>query len=87
MPSTQPTAMQTLMTSKYTARALLEDWVEAKLSVAGEYSSNHIASYKEIIAEAKAYANNLDIAWDDEIIPEHVQEAIDADREFWRDNK
>ena len=75
------------MTSKHTVRELIVELVEAKISVAGEYSSNMIASYKEIIEEAKAYANDLDIAWDDEIIPEHVQEAIDADREFWRDNK
>lgn len=72
-------------TRKHTVRELIVELVEAKISVAGEYSSNMIASYKEIIEEAKAYANDLDIAWDDEIIPEHVQEAIDADREFWSD--
>ncbi|HWI67101.1 MAG TPA: hypothetical protein VNS88_01760, partial [Nitrospiraceae bacterium] len=70
---------------KHTVRELIVELVEAKISVAGEYSSNMIASYKEIIEEAKAYANDLDIAWDDEIIPEHVQEVIDADREFWSD--
>lgn len=73
------------MTGKLTARDLLESWVGQKLSVAGEYSSNYIASYNEIITEAKAYANDLDIAWDDKIIPQDVWDALEADREFWKD--
>lgn len=71
------------MTSKHTVRELIVELVEAKISVAGEYSSNMIASYKEIIEEAKAYANDLGVPWDNDIIPEHVIELIEADREFW----
>lgn len=71
------------MTSKHTVRELIVELVEAKISVAGEYSSNMIASYKEIIEEAKAYASDLDVPWDNDIIPEHVLELIEADREFW----
>lgn len=72
-----------LMTSKHTVRELIAELVRARISVAGEYSSNTIASYKEIIEEAKAYASDLDVPWDNDIIPEHVLELIEADREFW----
>lgn len=66
------------MTSKRTTRDLLEAWAEAKEQVAGEFSSNLSASYKEIITEAKAYAADLGIPWDDNIISDVAYDLIEA---------
>ena len=73
------------MTRKRTARDLLVAWVEAEQKVAGEFSGNLVASYNIITQDAKAYAEDLGIPWDDEIIPEYARELIEADEEFRED--
>lgn len=84
----QPMATQMpMINNKYTPRELLEDWVEAKLSVASEYSINQVESAKEIVEEAKHYAEGLGVEWDDKIIPQDTWDAIETDREFWENIK
>jgi hypothetical protein len=66
------------VTDKRTPRDLLEDWASAKGSVASEYSSNIAVSYRKIIEEAKVYARDLGIPWDDKIISDDMYEQAET---------
>lgn len=58
------------------ARQLLADWVAAEAALAGEFSGSITDEYRRLIADAEERAGALGVPWDDNLVPEHVTDAI-----------
>jgi hypothetical protein len=60
-------------------RELFVDWLQAEVSVIGEWSGDLVGDYRKLIEQGKQRADAVGVPWDDALIPAHVYRMIEAD--------